>query len=429
MGIYNQARRWAVAVVCTAGAVAGLSVAAPGAASAACITGSGSSLQAEQQTKWTGLFVPVCGAIEYTSTGSGKGLKEFGIEGTELLKTESGNGTKLDAYIGTDDAPTLTELGKTNGGGLTAETTAWTAPVVAAPIAVIVHLPSTCKINKTVTVTGANLSKAFAGEAITWAELFGAGNVEGTCTGKPMRDVRSDGSGTSFAFKQYLCQVEAAVWGTGGECESGDGFVVDAATWPAGTEAALLKHLNKESVEVENEGSKGVVEAVENEEGSIGYVNLANAAAGGKFVLSVANATKFWVNVETSGKSEDPEKGTKEGNCPTSYTFPTMAIETEAKEGMWAKVHFASPSTVNAYPICTFTYDIGWENYKTTKLEVEYAGKGTEVGEAAKEYFEYMTSATEGQLKASIKEYYAPLPTGAKSVRAIAEEIAVNHVG
>ncbi|HEY2631427.1 MAG TPA: substrate-binding domain-containing protein [Solirubrobacteraceae bacterium] len=443
MGIYNQARRWALTVMCSAVALAGLSVAAPGSASAAvCITGSGSSLQGEQQTLWTGVGGFACGAetVEYLSTSSGKGLSEFGISPSGLKVAESGNGTKLDAFVGTDDAPTLTELANTKGGAGTAETTAWTAPVVAAPIAVIMHLPSGCKLKTGVTlvvVSPIHLSEVFAGGTVTWATLLGS-NVEGTCTGIPMRDVRSDASGTSFAFKQFLCKAGGvAVWANNEECESGLGFVVDAATWPKEAEVGkviLIKHLNKaETEEIENKGSAGEAEAVENEEGSIGYVNLANAAkTPGKFVSAKTGATIFWVDVEDHLKNgQNPEKGTKEGNCPGEYEFPT-GVQKEAEEGMWAKVHLASTGSSGAYPICTFTYDIGWESYATTELKAKYGAGFATVGTDTKEYFEYMTSPLKGQAK--IAEYYSPLPTtvapgNTKSVQEIAEEIATTHIG
>lgn len=443
MGIYSQARRWAVTVACTAGAVAGLSMAAPAAfAAPVCITGSGSSLQKEQQTLWTtgtGHFVCLSTEmVEYIATSSGKGLKEFGIEGTELKPTESGNGTKLDAFVGTDDAPTEAELKKTESGAKTAETKAWVAPVVSAPIAVIMHPPSGCKIKTgltSVTVTPTHLSEAFAAENnITWGTLLGAGNVEGTCTGLPMRDVRSDSSGTSFAFKQFLCQVNGVVWGGGaGKCESGEGFVVDAATWPKESEmgkAVLKEHPNKESIKVENKGSAGEAEAVENEEGSIGYVNLANAAkAPSKFVSAKEGATIFWVNVEDHGGTGQNPEESKKGHCPTSYTFPT-GVQAEAEKGFWAKVHLASTTSSGAYPICTFTYDIGWLNYKTTELEREYSNKGTAIGADTESYFEYMTSKATGEGQKKIEEYYSPLPTegSTPTVQEIANTIAKEHI-
>lgn len=448
MGICRQVRRFALGVACASGLVAGAGMAvAPGAALAtvACanITGSGSTLQVEQQEKWitevktnkaiSGTGANECTAaptIEYdllTGTGSGMGLEEFGIQESggkfELIPTLSSNGTKLDAYVGTDDPPTEAQLAHTKGGAgsKTAETTALTVPTVAAPIAIIIHLPAECTLSSEANVTNAHLSTVFADETITWSTLLGAAVSGSKCSEKPMVDVRSDSSGTSFALKQYLCQVNPSLWGKvtkSEECESGKEFVTDASKWPNETitpEVPLLKHTKGENL-----GSPGEAEAVSEEAGSIGYVNLANAAAD-KFELS--KGSLFWANIEGESGTEfaDPLVNASTANCPTTYSFPT-GVQAEAEKGFWTKVHLAQKGTKGAYPICTFTYDIGWENYKTTALEADYSSKGTEVGATAKAYFEYMTkTGSKGQSK--LAGDYAPLPTGLNSVQEIAEKI------
>jgi ABC-type phosphate transport system substrate-binding protein len=418
MDIHKRALRTVLATVCACSAVAGIGMAAaPGSALAApCLTGSGSSLQGEQQQHWIALKPLGCAEeLTYTSTSSGKGLTEFGLEGAfELTPAESGTGS-LDGFIGTDDAPTTTALMKTEAGMKKADTKAETMPIVAAPIAIIVHLPSGCSITGTVNISNIHLSDVFAGEEITWAELLGPAASEG-CTGKPMPNARSDASGTSYAFKQYLCQVEPVTWGNiAKECESGDGLVVDAATWPELHKPTLFKHL-KGTEEVENKGSAGEVEAVEAEEGSIGYVNQANAAKG-NFVASQSGATEFWTTVENG---EEPVKNGTEGNCPSEYTggLPTAGAS-------WSAVHLALDTQAGAYPICTLTYDIGWEKYETTELELpaNYNGKtkAKEIGIKAKAYFEYMA----GTGQSHIAEYYSPLPTkGTKNIKTLAASIA-----
>src|ERR1700722_4488101 len=147
MDMYLRMRRAGIATVCACSAVAGVGMAAgPGSALAlpvvncAAITGSGSSLQAEQQTLWTSLVGTVgfllkinklteeCSpgnpAISYTATSSGKGLAEFGAGTSVLEPKEAGNAAlKLDAYIGTDDPPTKAQLGEMK---VEAGTAAWT---------------------------------------------------------------------------------------------------------------------------------------------------------------------------------------------------------------------------------------------------------------------------------------------------------------
>src|ERR1700722_750328 len=445
MGIYKQARKLALGVACASGLVAGVGmVAAPGSAlavpCAATTTGSGSSLQEAQQNEWKILLettqelancTPKQPKFVYTATSSGQGLKEFGMPGKKLVKTESGNKSTLDAFIGTDDPPTAGQLTEAKEAS---ESNAVVVPVVAAPVAIIVHLPKECLLKNEVGVTNAALSKAFASEAITWEEFLGAANVESkdvskvACKSKPMIDVRFDESGTSFALKQYLCQVNKTVWGGGAasKCESGEGFVSDNNKWPNEKEFEAAKEKATEiplhwHEGVKNEKSKGEVEAIEKEEGSLGYANLANAT--GKFVLSATDSELFWVNVEgkeneTGTLFYDPLASTTvvEANCPKSFSFAGTQ-ETEAKESKWATIHLASPAISGAYPLCTLTYDVGWENYLTTKLKGT-EGYGSELvaeenGGSAQNYFEYMVKATVQQM---IATDYSKLPSTIQTV-------------
>jgi ABC-type phosphate transport system substrate-binding protein len=473
MGIYKRVRHLAVAAVCATGLVAGMGAAvAPGSALAAkvkCakITGSGSSLQKAQQTEWSKIvnestFVLKPGAeecepgdpgVKYFATSSGHGLTEFGMEGGGLKPAEAGNGeSKLDGFFGTDDPPTLTQLEKAKEAtGGASGTKAWVIPVVAAPIAVIVHLPENCKLkaSPSAAISNEHLSEEFAGGKLSWTTLLGTA-VEGTACGTatPVVEVRSDSSGTSYAFKQYLCQIAATVWlenlsGVESECQQGKGAVTDTKKWPKET-AVSGTHLETEGGSpVNNEKGSGEVKAVlktgfenggvaEKASGSIGYANLADAVEGG-FEASSARKQIFWV--KAGEHTEEPISGGK-GNCPTSYTIPS---ESEAKNGEWALAHLANKKqATGAYPLCTFTYDVGWENYTVAKLIEQYGEGKTEpeakeqakaVGNTAKAYLEYEVSTAaspEGGQKKIANDYH-PLPTatgGTSSVLAIAQEDA-----
>jgi ABC-type phosphate transport system substrate-binding protein len=440
MDVYLRMRRAVIATLCACSAVAGIGMAvAPGSALAVTcenpITGSGSSLQTEQQTEWTKTVeaatfkLGTCAApnehpkIVYTATSSGKGLTEFGIEGAELKKAEAGNGkSELDAFIGTDDPPTETELLKTNNGAKTAEANAVVVPVIAAPIAVILHVPKGCEIlSEEVKISNSVLSELWLGKYSNWKLFLEAAGLtfnetEEGCVlnsekvGAPIKlEVRSDSSGTSFAFKQYLCQINPSAWGKvslAEECESGKEYVTDAVLWPA---TVFTEHLTKEL----NEKSKGEAEAVFQEEGSVGYVNLANAHATG-FRPFLTNKTTFWARIGSENNEEPVHTpvSLELGNCPTTYNFNTGAIKLEAEEGKWAKVHLAKPAQVGAYPICTFTYDVAWESYKTKELEKEYgAAKFAGVGNTTKFYFEWIVKGLgEGQEEANLANFYSPLP-------------------
>jgi len=438
MDVYKRVLRSVIATVCACCAVAGIGlVATPGLALAkvtcGLITGSGSTLQSEQQELWieevkinkvisgTGATECIAAApvIEYnlpTGIGSGQGLEEFGVNAAKaLLPALSSNKTTLDAFVGSDDPPTLAQMTEMKEAS---ESEPLVVPVVAAPVAIIVHLPAECALTGLAQVTNLHLEELFSGVKMSWSTLLGTSVSGAGCASTIMVDVRSDSSGTSFALKQYLCQVEPTVWDGGGAntCESGLGFVVDSATWPQVVEKVLTEHGTKL-----NEGSKGEVEAVEEEAGSIGYVNLANASKG-TFKLSATGETLFWVNVEenNSSKFADPLETGEQGHCPTAFTFPT-GTETEAKESMWDKIHLAKFGQENAYPICTFTYAITWEKFLTTKLELSTNYNGAvpaeELANTTRAYFEFIAKAGQGLIAVD----YSKLPA---NVDAIAEGIA-----
>jgi ABC-type phosphate transport system substrate-binding protein len=427
MGIYDRASRSALTAICACSAVAGIGMmAAPGSALALekCtnITGSGSSLQASQQATWEPIAkFPLCEAplpkVKYTATGSGQGLKEFGMVGGKkggiLEPKEAGNKeNKLDGFIGTDDPPTkelLEEAEKASGAKAEA------MPIVEAPVAVIVHPPAGCiPTGAEFKVSNAVLNKLWLGEYANWKLFLTAVGVtfeEKTakaCEVAIKHEVRSDGSGTSFAFKNYLCQVEEAKE----KCPKWKEFVSDAALWPAGT-GALTEH-EEGGKKVPNKGSGGEASAVKETAGSVGYVNLANAVE--KEVKKYeAKGTKFWARVQNA---QEPVSGTQ-GNCSTTETLTaTQKKEVEENPSKWENVHLAKP-TSTAYPVCTFTYDVGWSSYITATLEKaeNYNGKGKEVKATAKGYFEYM--AGEGQ--AHIAKDYTKLST---QVDTIAKTIA-----
>ncbi|HEY2141977.1 MAG TPA: hypothetical protein VGG98_07955 [Solirubrobacteraceae bacterium] len=443
MGIYDRVRRSALTAICACSIVSGIGMmASPGIALAkekcAAITGAGSSLQATQQGKWVKEGVeerkfevcePERPGIKYLSVGSGAGLKAVGIPGGALEKVEG----KSIAYAGTDDAPTATQLGSTEAekaGGTNLET----VPTVAAPVSVIAHLPKECEPEgKEFVIPNKVLNELWLSKYANWSAFLKAAKItfkeEATkCTAAIKLEVRSDGSGTSFAFKQYLSQIEKKPWEEGVK-----NYVTDEAIWPEeeGKEEKNreIKHKHKAET-VENKGSGGVVAAVSEELGSVGYVNLANAAeAVPAFTAYKENEKeeKFWAKIQNNGtevtvKSAEPVKGTKEGNCPSTLTAAQEAALPKGTTNppVWSGFHLATSKTAvtTVYPICTLTYDLGWNKYKTANL-ITYFGSeaaAVEAGRTVAAYFTYMVGTGAGKGQGEIASYYAPLPTKVDTV-------------
>ena len=425
MGIQKRMRLWAPMAVCASAAVAMIS---PGLASAACTstTGSGSTLQtAIQQEVWTvtannASFLSKRGCtgvapkIDYNKpagTGSGAGLHEFGIPSGALNKLLSANGVKLDGFIDTDDPPSAAQLAESSKAG---QAPLLTVATVSAPIALIMHPPSACKVstNKFV-ITNIGLDEQWANKP-TWTKYLSSLNIpsSGTCTATVIHEVRSDESGTSFAFKQYLSHIQTEPWST---------FVKDNAEWPTETEAKTT-HEELNGSKTLNKGSGGEALAVFNTEGSEGYVNLADAAKTGFKAWTKSNTKGFWGELQNNGTkitgvtAAEPvaavnASGKTPGNCPTNaLAFGTVPA---GKPPVW-EVQLGGPNVAaGKYSLCTLTYDDFWASYSTTVLNTEYGGAtaATEVGNTMKAYCAFMVSE-EGQEDTEIKiNFYSRVPT------------------
>ncbi len=129
-------------------------------------------------------------------------------------------------------------------------------------------------------LTGALLADIFLGKVKTWNDpAIAAANPGVTLPdGKITIVHRSDGSGTTFNFSNYLSKVSPE-WKT----KVGEGTSVQ---WPDG---------------VGGKGNEGVASYVKQIKGSIGYVELAYALQNGMPYTALQNAAGTWVqpNAET----------------------------------------------------------------------------------------------------------------------------------
>ncbi len=419
-----SARRLATA--CAASAVSAAAFMLPGAATASATTqikGQGSTLQEFAQQK---VFIPAfntaekgAGEItEYKGTGSGAGLEAWGnnSHAAEFNTWE---------YVGTDQPPNPTQkaaIEKAAGGA-----TVLSIPTLQAAVAIIVHLPAGCTSAKSsnkkaparLMLNNVTLEGIFAHKITKWSEIKDDGDelLPSGCAGSSeiTRVVRAEGSGTTAITKKYLYQInQAAVDGT--------------KTWNNLAEENKNLSWPEEGVNlVRGAGSGAIVSTVAATEGSIGYVNLANAYSNASF--RGEGGTEFWAWVQNNGlgtskgKYEDPEKagkGGKEGtsNCKkdtyvngVGAEFPPASV-TEA----WNEVSAAT--TEKAYSLCGFTYDLSLDGF--TSIEPSLQPTAAQV-ELVKNYFLFMIEKGPKLFKAETD--YEALPTNsnpAKSVQAIA---------
>ena len=213
---------------------AAMSVAAASApVQAADISGAGATFPYPIYAKWADTYKKETGnGLNYQSIGSGGGIKQI---------------TARTVTFGASDKP-LTEKERAAGGDLIQ----W--PMVMGGIVPVVNLEGV-KPNELV-LDGTTLAKIFLGEVKTWDD---AAIKKLNPSAKLPSDAivvvhRSDGSGTTFNFTDYLAKVSAD-W----KSKVGSATSVE---WPAGIGA---------------KGNEGVANNVQQAKNSIGYVETAYA--------------------------------------------------------------------------------------------------------------------------------------------------------
>jgi phosphate transport system substrate-binding protein len=193
------------------------------------LTGSGSTAQANAMSHFITSYEESCSGkqLTYSASGSGAGIQDF-----LAAKTDFGGS---DSPLSADE---LTAAKQRCGGA-----DAWDLPVVFGPIAITFNVKTT----DVLTVDAATLAQIFSGAVTRWDDpAITAQN--GTM---PAEDIhvlyRSDASGTTDNFQQYLQDAAGGAW------TKGAGKVFNGGT---GTSA---------------KGNEGTAEAVKATEGAISY--------------------------------------------------------------------------------------------------------------------------------------------------------------
>ncbi|SJZ71399.1 phosphate ABC transporter substrate-binding protein PstS [Novilysobacter spongiicola] len=237
---------------------------------AAQITGAGSTFFYPLVSRWSADYNAATGAkVNYQSIGSGGGIAQIKAETVDF---------------GASDAP-LTSAELDEAGLLQ-------FPVVIGGVVPVVNVPGIEPGE--LRLTGPLLADIYMGKVATWNDPAIAAVNPGLelPSGKINLVQRSDGSGTTFNFTNYLAKVSPEWNDTIGEGKS--------VQWPDG---------------VGGKGNEGVASYVQQIEGSIGYVELAYALqnqmsyamlenAAGNFVapsaetFQAAAATADWAGSE-----------------------------------------------------------------------------------------------------------------------------------
>ncbi len=252
------------------------------------ITGAGATFPAPLYSKWFSDYNKAHPEVQinYQAIGSGGGIKQI---------------TEKTVDFGASDAP-MTEDEMKKAAGIQH------IPTVMGAVVVVYNAPGV----KNLKLTPETLALIFLGKITKWNDPALAKNNQGLPDTVISVAHRSDGSGTTSVFTDYLAKVSP-------EWKSGPG-AGKSVSWPAG---------------LGGKGNDGVTGIVKQTEGSIGYVELAYA---------------------NENKLEMAELKNKDGHFvkPSLESVSEAAAKVEVPEDY--RVSITDSSGSGAYPIAAFTY-------------------------------------------------------------------------
>jgi phosphate transport system substrate-binding protein len=234
----------------TAGASTGATPATRGSEAHAEITGAGATFIYPLLSKWSAEYSRSTGSkINYQSIGSGGGIAQIKAGTVDFGSSDKPLGADELAAAGLGQFPSAV-------GGV--------VPVVNVPGITAGQLK----------LTGPVLADIYLGKVTKWNDAAIAQLNPGLALPDTKINVvkRSDGSGTTFNFVNYLSKVSPE-W----KSKVGEGTSVN---WPTG---------------IGGKGNEGVAGYVKQIKGSIGYVELAYAAENGMAHAQMQNAAGQWV--------------------------------------------------------------------------------------------------------------------------------------
>jgi phosphate transport system substrate-binding protein len=259
------------------------------------LSGAGSTFVATIAQEWIKQYRSVAPGvtINYQGVGSGAGIQQL------TAKTVD--------FTGSDAPLSDKEQAATGGAGAVVE-----VPWVAGGVAVEYNLPSV----KSLKLAPATVAGIFAGRIAKWDDAAVKADNPGTSLPSAGIQVvhRSDGSGTTQVFTDYMRAAAPDVWT----------FGPSSKDWPAGTPGTGAK------------GSDGVTAAVKQSEGSIGYSEVSFPKQAGLGVATIKNRAGQFV-------------------APTAAAVSAAVAGATVNPDLTVKLNY-TPDGADAYPISTTTY-------------------------------------------------------------------------
>jgi ABC-type phosphate transport system substrate-binding protein len=452
------------------------------------INGAGASFQVLAQNVWKSDSVwkssDFCGSsappVTYFGIGSGGGRQSLANAGNGGARDDGSVGVTAVRFAASDTAVTAAQRTTIENGLATTDTDnakLHVIPVAVGAITVSVNFPNGCWLDSNDAgfypsgqVGGADdtshtgrfslskdqLVKAFAADSSmdTWGELLPAikgvdAGATTTCQNTPItRVVRLDASGTSTVFEKWLNLVKGVSDPTFGGGALGD------RTWPNGNND-LNTNGGESATFKRGQGNSGVAAKVNDNDGSIGYIELADARAASFNVVPHAGAAHsfqapdndtFWIpmpdgsNVqqEPTANASSYKNGVTGANCATASfgvrptlgsantlnlpAAPTGSTDRSLGDD-WSLVDGLNPTS--GYGLCTPTFELAFDD------NADAFGNTDAEQRKARTVKDYLGALVSGQGQAVLNGAdYSPLPTtapagapaGTPSLRQVAQD-------
>jgi phosphate transport system substrate-binding protein len=308
------------------------------------ITGAGATFIYPLLAKWSDDYNKATGArINYQSIGSGGGIAQIKAGTVDF---------------GSSDKPLSSEE--------LAEAGLGQFPSAIGGVVPVVNLPGIEPGQ--LRLTGPLLADIYLGKVTRWNDPAIAALNPGLAL--PDRKIsvvhRSDGSGTTFNFVNYLSKVSPE-W----QSKVGEGTAV---SWPTG---------------VGGKGNEGVAAYVKQIEGGIGYVELAYATQTGMSYASMQNAAGNWVR-------------------PSAETFQAAAATADWKNAQDFNLIITNAPGDQAWPIAATNFILMYKqpkNPQRSKQAIDFFTWALENGQAQANELHYVPLPPE--LVEQVKAYWA----------------------
>ncbi len=273
---------------------------------------SGSTAQLNAMTRFVAAYQTNCPGynLDYTGSGSGAGVNDF-------------TGGQTD-FAGSD-SPLSQSKGEYDKAQAACGSPAWNLPTVFGPIAITFNVPGVDSL----TLDGPTAAKVFSGQITKWNDpALAALNSSAKLPDLAIHVVfRSDQSGTTDNFQQYLAAASKGAWSKGAG-KTFNGGVGEGA-----------------------KGNDGTSAAVNGTPGSITYNEWSFAEA--QHLKTAAVATDASGTTPVQLTSESAQK-----------TVAGVKVKGQGNDLVLDTSSFYNPTDPGAYPIVLGTYEIVCSKYK-----------------------------------------------------------------